>query len=157
MHELMSILQSCNLSRQLAYFHVLISILAFLILGMAALQAALLSWQNRLLRNKVSPGLIRIFPPLQTMETLFFQMIWFGFLLLTASLFSAFLFLDAPVFAHHRHKIILSVLAWGLFAALLYGHHQSGFRGSSAIRWTLIGVGLVTTAYLANKVMQMEF
>lgn len=131
--------------------HILISILAFGLLGMAALQASLLHLQNQCLRGNASDSMIRILPPLQTMETLFFQMIWSGFLLLSIVVFSALLFLDAPLSSNHVQKIILSVLAWGLFATLLFAHHYSGLRGIKAIRWTLIGVGLLTLAYLTGK------
>lgn len=131
--------------------HILISILAFGLLGMAALQASLLYLQNQCLRSNASRGMMRILPPLQTMETLFFQIIWSGFLLLSILVFSALFFLDSTWNANHLQKISLSVLAWGLFATILFAHHYSGLRGIKAIRWTLIGVGLLTLAYLAGK------
>jgi len=132
--------------------HILISILAFGVIGMAVLQATLLYLQNRLLRNKSRDGVLWVLPPLQTMETLLFQILWFGFLLLSASLCSAFLFLDEQLFTATRtQKIIFSLLAWGLFALLLYGHHQSGLRGLKAIRWILIGAALLILAYLGGK------
>jgi len=132
--------------------HILISILAFGALGLAALQATLLYLHHKLLRNKSAHTLVWMLPPLQTMETLLFQIIWFGFLLLSASLSSAFLFLDEPFAANRLQKIILSLLAWGLFAILLCERHQSGVRGlKKAIRWTLIGVGLLLVAYLGSK------
>ncbi len=131
--------------------HILIAILAFGLLGMAALQAALLYLQNQCLRGNASERMIRILPPLQTMETLFFQILWSGFLLLSVLVLSALFFLDSTWQSHHLQKIILSVLAWGLFATLLFAHHYSGLRGIKAIRWTLVGVGLLTLAYLAGK------
>lgn len=131
--------------------HILIAILAFGLLGMAALQASLLYLKNQCLRGNASERMIRLLPPLQTMETLFFQILWSGFLLLSILLLTALFFLDSTWQSHHLQKIILSVLAWGLFATLLFAHHYSGLRGIKAIRWTLIGVGLLTLAYLAGK------
>ncbi len=131
--------------------HILISILTFGILGLAALQATLLYYQNRILRNNVATGIVRILPPLQTMERLLFQIIWFGFLLLSASLLSSTLLSYTNLFTHHPEKVILSLLAWCLFAGLLYGHYRSGLRGLTAIRWTLIGVSLLLGGYLAGK------
>ncbi len=136
--------------------HILISILAFGILGMAALQATLVYLQSRFLRHKPTQMMVQILPPLQTMESLLFQIIWFGFLLLSASMISAFLWMDEGIVNSRLQKIILSLLAWGLFAALLYGHHQSGLRGSKAIRWILIGVSLLVGAYLAGKTFHLR-
>jgi len=131
--------------------HILLSVFAFGILGMAGLQATLIYCQNRLLRNKSVNILIWILPPLQTMETMFFQMMWFGFLLLTASLTSAFLFLDELFVVSRLQKVLLSLFTWGLFAVLLYRHHHSGLRGLKATQWTLMGLGLLIIAYLGNK------
>lgn len=131
--------------------HILISITAFGTLSMAALQASLLYWQNRILRNNSTQGIVRLLPPLQTMETFLFQTLWSGFLLLSASLFSALLFLDNRLWlATHLQKIIFSLLAWSAFATLLYGHYQSGLRGLKATQWTLIGMALLIGAYCAN-------
>jgi len=132
--------------------HILISMLAFGFLGMAALQAALLYVQNQSLRGKATPRMMRLLPPLQTMETFFFKMIGSGFFLLSISLFSALIFLNQSWnTSNGLQKIILFLLAWGLFAGLLLAHHYTGLRGIKAIRWTLLGVGLLTLAYLMGK------
>jgi ABC-type uncharacterized transport system permease subunit len=137
--------------------HILISIAAFGLLGMAALQAAVLYVQNRLLRNKSALGIVGFLPPLQTTETLLFSIVWFGFFFLSASLTSAFLLLEDFSPFRLQHKIILSVLAWIAFALLLYNHHQSGLRGQRAILWTLIGVGLLIVSYVGGKLTPKEF
>ncbi len=137
--------------------HILISVFAFGVLGTAAMQAILLYLQNRLLRKKSAHhSIIKILPSLQTMETFLFQIIWSGFLLLSASLASAFLLTDELITNNRLQKIFLSFLAWSLFAALLYGHHQSGLRGQKAAAWTLTGVGLLIGAYLAGKIIPMD-
>ena len=59
--------------------HILISLLAYSILGLAVLQALLLAIQERHLHNRQPGGFIRALPPLQTMETLMFEMIGVGF------------------------------------------------------------------------------
>jgi ABC-type uncharacterized transport system permease subunit len=137
--------------------HILISIMAFGILGMAAFQAMLLHLQNRLLRSQYSETGLRFFPPLQTMETLLFQIIWLGFLCLSASLATAFFFLEDIRAISHIQKIIFSVLAWIFFAILLYGHHHSGWRGRTAIRWTLSGVILLIVAYFSSKLIVLKY
>ena len=62
--------------------HVLLSILAYSLLAIAALQAALMGYQNWQLKHKHQNLLMRTFPPLQSMEALLFELIWAGELIL---------------------------------------------------------------------------
>ncbi|MDH5778225.1 MAG: cytochrome c biogenesis protein CcsA, partial [Gammaproteobacteria bacterium] len=96
-------------------FHVMISILAYSLLSIAAVQAILLYVQDKQLHNKHPGGIIRSFPPLETMETLLFQVIIIGFIMLGVSLFSGIVYLE-DIFAQHLvHKTTLSIIAWILF------------------------------------------
>jgi ABC-type uncharacterized transport system permease subunit len=133
--------------------HVLISLLAFSLLSIAVLQAILLAIQNHHLHNRHPGGLIRALPPLQLMEQLLFQLIAVGFILLSLALLSGFLFLE-DIFAQHLvHKTILSVAAWLVFAVLLWGRWRFGWRGRTAIRWTLGGGFFLLLAYFGSKLV----
>jgi ABC-type uncharacterized transport system permease subunit len=59
-------------------FHIVSSIIAYSILGLAALHAIVLSVQNSFLHKHQPGGLIRLLPPLKTMETLLFDAIIIG-------------------------------------------------------------------------------
>ncbi len=131
--------------------HVIISILAYSVLAMAAVQAILLAIQDRHLRSHHPGGFIRSLPPLQTMEGLMFEMIAIGFVLLTLALGSGFLFLEDMFAQHLAHKTILSIIAWIVFAVLLWGRYRFGWRGRTAIRWTLSGFALLALAYFGSK------
>jgi len=131
--------------------HILTSLLAYSILGLAVLQAILLAVQDRHLRNRSPGGFIRALPPLQTMESLLFQMITTGFALLTLALVTGALFLE-DIFAQHLvHKTTLSIIAWGVFAVLLWGRWRFGWRGRTAIRWTIGGFIFLMLAYFGSK------
>lgn len=133
--------------------HILSSIIAYSVLSIAAVHAILLYIQNEHLRNKHPGGFIRTLPPLQTMESMLFQMIGLGFVLQSVSLFTGLFFLE-DIFAQHLvHKTTLSVLAWLLFATLLWGRWQFGWRGRTAIRWTLGGFFSLLFAYLGSKLV----
>jgi ABC-type uncharacterized transport system permease subunit len=134
-----------------ALSHILISIAAFSMLGAAALQATLLYFQNHLIRQKSCNGILRLLPPLQTMERLLFQIIGIGFVCLSGSLITAFLLDTQDLAGIQLQKVVFSFLAWFLFAILLYGRFQSGLRGPKATHWTLIGVILLMVAYLGGK------
>jgi ABC-type uncharacterized transport system permease subunit len=131
--------------------HILTSLLAYSILGLAVLQAILLAIQDRHLQNRKPGGFIRALPPLQIMETLLFQMIAIGFTLLTLSLVTGALFLQ-DIFAQHLvHKTTLSIMAWAVFGILLWGRWRFGWRGSTAIRWTIGGFIFLMLAYFGSK------
>ncbi len=133
--------------------HIVLSITAYSLLSLAALQAILIAIQNRQLHNKRPGGFIRALPPLQTMETLLFQMIAIGFILQTLSLLSGFLYVDNLFAQHLVHKTVLSLVAWFIFAALLWGRWRFGWRGRIAIRWTMWGFVTLVLAYLGSKLV----
>jgi ABC-type uncharacterized transport system permease subunit len=131
--------------------HILMSLLAYSTLGLAVLQAILLAIQDHHLRNRSPGGFIRALPPLQTMESLLFQMLTTGFTLLTLALVTGALFLE-DIFAQHLvHKTTLSIIAWGVFAILLWGRLRFGWRGRTAIRWTIGGFIFLMLAYFGSK------
>ncbi len=131
--------------------HVLVSLLAYSLLALASVQALLLAIQDHHLHNRHPGGFIRALPPLQTMESLLFEMIGAGFILLTLSLFSGFLFLDDMFAQHLAHKTVLSVLGWIVFGTLLLGRLRAGWRGKTAIIWTLSGFVVLMLAYFGSK------
>lgn len=136
--------------------HIFYSILAYSVLTISALQAVFLAIQDYQLRHKRLGFVMRQLPPLQLMESLLFQMIGLGLLFLTLSLISGFVFLQ-DIFAQHLvHKTALSIAAWWLFAILLWGHWQYGWRGRIVIRWHLLGFFILMLAYFGSKLV-LEF
>ena len=133
--------------------HILISILAYSVLSIAAIQAILLAIQNKYLRNKHPGGFIRSFPPMETMESLLFKMIGVGFVLQSISLVTGMLYLENMFEQHLAHKTILSIVSWFVFAVLLWGRWRFGWRGRVAIRWTLAGFIILLLAYLGSKMV----
>lgn len=133
--------------------HILTSIVAFSLLNIAALQAILLAVQDQQLRSHNPKRLMLALPPLQAMETLLFQMISTGLFFLTVSLISGFIFLDDLFAQHLVHKTVLSIIAWIIFSALLIGRMRYGWRGKTAIQWTLIGFVLLLLAYFGSKLV----
>lgn len=134
-------------------WHVLSSLLGFSILALGATQALLLSYQDKKLRSHKFSGWVRHLPPLQYMEDFLFQLLTIGFLLLSISLATGWLFID-DIFAQHLvHKTVLSITAWVVFAVLLLGRFISGWRGQQAIRWTLWGFVFLVLAYFGSKLV----
>jgi len=133
--------------------HIILSLFAYSLLTIAALQSILLAIQDRQLRHKHPGGFMRVLPPMQVMESLLFQMITVGFILLSMALMSGFIFLQDIFSQHLVHKSVLSIIAWFVFAILLFGRWQAGWRGRTAIRWTLGGFVTLLLAYFGSKLV----
>ena len=133
--------------------HVILSIIAYSLLTIATLQAVLLSYQNRHLKSRTGLQYLRYLPPLQTMEALLFEFVLVGEILLTLSILSGFIFLD-NIFAQHLvHKTAFSIAAWFVYGFLLWGKYKLGWRGNTAIRWTLAGFLFLMLAYFGSKLV----
>lgn len=133
--------------------HILISVISYSLLTLAALQAILLAVQNKQLRNRHPGGFVRALPPLETMESMLFRLIGIGYLLLSLSLLSGAPYAQDLIGQHLVHKTVLSVVAWIVFAILLWGRWRFGWRGRTAIRWTLGGFAVLMLAYFGSKLV----
>lgn len=127
--------------------HITLSLLVVSILVIAALQALLLAYQDYSLRSRGTTVFIKCMPPLQTMETWLFQLLGFGFVLLSILVLTSVI-LSPPIktLVSLQHAIT-AILAWIVFAILLSGRYFFGWRGQKAIRWTLSGVLLLVLSY----------
>ena len=85
------------------------------------------------------------------MESLLFETLWAGFGLLTLSLATGLIFFEDLFAQHLAHKAFFSLFSWIFFAILLWGRHFRGWRGKTAVRWTLIGFGTLALAYWGTK------
>jgi len=133
--------------------HVVISVTAYGLLSLAAVQAILMAIQDRQLHHQRPGGFIRALPPLQTMESLLFQMITLGFFLQSLALVSGFMFTEDLFAQHLAHKTVLSIVAWLVYATLLWGRWRHGWRGKTAIRWTMWGFVSLLLAYFGSKLV----
>jgi ABC-type uncharacterized transport system permease subunit len=133
--------------------HISSSILAYAVLTLAAIQAAVLALQDHQLKQRHTRGIIQILPPLQLMENMLFELLWIGLVLLTIAIVSGAVFVDNLFAQHLVHKTVLTVAAWLLFATLLWGHYQLGWRSRTAVRFTLTGFVLLMLAFFGSKLV----
>jgi ABC-type uncharacterized transport system permease subunit len=133
--------------------HIAIAILAYSLFTFAALHALLMTVAERTLHKQ--PTFIKLpsFPPLMVMDQLLFRVITAGFVLLTITLISGMLFSE-QVFGkplQWNHKTIFSIASWLIYTWLLFGRYQYGWRGKTAVRWTLLGFVLLLLAYVGSR------
>jgi ABC-type uncharacterized transport system permease subunit len=144
-----------DLTRPALIGHLVLSLLAYGTLTLAAVQAALLRVQEGQLRSKRFGVMARILPAMQPMEDLLFHLLRVGFALLTLVILTGVVFseqlLGQPL--TFDHKTVLSLLAWVVFGLLLWGHRRFGWRGRAAVRWTLAGYGILLLAYFGVRII----
>ena len=137
----------------LAPLHFALGVGSYGLFGAAVLHAALLDAAERRLRG-ASPAGPRV-PgsslgmPLLQLERLTFRFVEAGFAVLTATLV-----LGIATTVQWRwgdHKAVFSLLAWGVFAALLIGRRLRGWRGRRATRWLYVGAVLLLLAYAGSR------
>jgi len=140
-------------NRPFAALHIAIALTAYALFVVAVLQAIVLLWLERRLHHGAVGELPRGMPPLLTLERFVFQLTTGAFVMLTltvatGALFSEMLFDRAFRF---NHKTVFSILAWIVFAALLFGRLRYGWRGRKALYWLLAGSVLLLLAYFGSK------
>jgi ABC-type uncharacterized transport system permease subunit len=134
-------------------WHISIALLAYSLFTFAALHALLMAAAERSLHQKTPFLKLTEFPPIMAMESLLFRIIGLGFFLLTLTLISGMLFSE-QIFHQalkFNHKNIFTIISWVIFGSLLIGRVQYGWRGRTAIRWTLTGFGVLLLAYVGSK------
>lgn len=133
--------------------HVLFSVLAFAVLAIAASHCLLLLIQHRQLKHGHIRGMMRVLPPVQIMETMLFELIWAGVLLLTLAIGTGFLFVDDLFAQHLAHKTLFTLLSLALFITLLAGRHWLGWRGVTAVRLTIAGFALLLLGFFGSQLV----
>jgi ABC-type uncharacterized transport system permease subunit len=136
-----------------AAIHIAVALLAYASFVVAAMQAVVLTGLEKKLHHAAATAVTAGTPPLLTLERYLFRLITIGFVLLTLTLVSGFLFSEQlfgkPV--QFTHKNVFSVAGWIVFALLLWGRRRYGWRGRTALKWILGGTLLLILGYLGSK------
>jgi ABC-type uncharacterized transport system permease subunit len=131
--------------------HILLSMGAAALLFAAAVTALLLVFLDRRLRARRVANLSGGLPPLDALEKIMFRLVATGFGLLTLALITGFFFVTNLFAQNLVQKTVLSLIAWLIFGVLLIGRLRFGWRGRSAVRWTLSGFAILAVAYFGVK------
>jgi ABC-type uncharacterized transport system permease subunit len=141
-------------------WHIAIAMLAYSTLTIAAFHAVLMALQESRLHSRPTEAqngwlaaAIDRLPAVLTMEKLLFRLIAFGFALLTLTVLSGVVFSEQlfGIAFKWDHKIIFTMLSWLLFGALLAGRKWRGWRGKTALSFTLTGFATLLLAYVGSR------
>ncbi len=142
--------------------HLLLAMCAYSLFTIAILHAMLMALVERRLHRAHDAGSepagplagpLAHLPPLLTLEQLLFRLIGAAFAFLTLTLATGIAFSETLFGRALRfdHKTLFAILSWSTFAALLVGRHFYGWRGRTALRWTLTGFVLLLLAYVGSR------
>jgi ABC-type uncharacterized transport system permease subunit len=146
-------LASAGAHAQAATFklHLALAMIAYSLFVIALLHATLMALVERRLHQKGSffAGL----PPLLTLEQLLFRVIGAAFVFLTLTLVTGIFFSETLFGRALRadHKTVFAVLSWAIFGLLLAGRLLYGWRGRTALRWSLSGFVMLLFAYVGSR------
>jgi ABC-type uncharacterized transport system permease subunit len=141
-------------------WHIAISILAYSTLTIAAFHAVLMTLQESRLHTRAAAAqsgwfslAIDRLPALLTMEKLLFRLIGFGFVLLTLTVLSGIVFSEQLFGKAVKwdHKTVFTMMSWVLFGVLLAGRKWRGWRGRTALSFTLLGFTTLLLAYVGSR------
>lgn len=93
-------------------------------------------------------------PPLMTVEKQLYHLIIIGFILLSLSLVTGFIFLEDMFGDGKGHKAILSIIAWVVYAVMLWQQYTVGCRIRTAVIYSLSGASLLSLAYFGARIVK---
>ena len=148
--------------------HLILAMAAYSVFTIAMLHALLMALAERALHRMRKPsdreaapgpllgplgGPLAGLPPLLTMERLLFRLVALAFCLLTLTLATGLVFSESLFGRALRfdHKTLFALLSWLTFAILLVGRYAYGWRGRTALRFTLLGFVMLLLAYVGSR------
>ena len=111
--------------------------------------------QERQLKRKHFGLLYRRLPSLETLDSLNYVCLTFGFPLLTIGLISGFVYAGSVwrSYWHWDPKEILSVVTWLIYAVLLHERLAVGWRGRRAAIMAIIGFSAILVTFVGTSII----
>ena len=140
--------------------HLTLALIAYSLFTLAILHAVLMAVADRLLHRGLKnaegghrlEGPIANLPPLLTIERMLFRLIAVAFVFLTVTLATGMVLSNdrfgKPL--RFNHETVFAVASWLTFAILLWGRVFRGWRGQTALRWTIAGFVMVVLANIGT-------
>ncbi len=158
-HKLNPAHQAINIEHPGFEWHIVFGITTFALLSLAFAQSLLILIQEKQLKSHLAPqtGHKQInLPALQSMETMLFQLLWLGFVVLSVTLVLGVLInrSEHGIILLFNHHIVLTLATWFAYAILLFGRHFFGWRGRQASIYTIICYSLFLVGYFGPRIVR---
>jgi ABC-type uncharacterized transport system permease subunit len=131
--------------------HVVLAMGSAGMFAIAAILVVLLALQDAGLRSGRTAGWLATLPPVESLERALFSVITVGTSALSVAILVGLLFVTDLFAQHLVHKTVLAIVAWAIFASLLFGRWRFGWRGRKAARYTIAGFVVLAIAYFGSK------
>jgi len=121
--------------------HVTLAFLGDAIFAVAAVAGVLYLLQERMLKSKKFSTLYHRLPSLQTLDSINYKCLTFGFPLMTMGIISGAIWANSAWGGYWRWdpKETWALITWFFYAALLHGRLTVGWRGRRAAIFAIIG------------------
>jgi len=137
----------------LAFVHIFLAFTAFALLALGAGVGLLATLSQTLLRGGRFTPTLKQLPSLEALEQFHTKLIFVGWASLTGVLATGLILFDHPFESPLLEKTLLSLFAWGFFAALLAGRKFFGWRGKKSLMGSLFGIILLTVIYSLRSLL----
>ena len=143
---------SPDVQRPLLPVHITIALLGVAASALAAGVAGMYLLMERQVKGKRFGLLFSRLPSLEFLDTLNRRLVVVGFIALSVTLITgAFFSSAAPGFVWSwQSKQIATLVAWGVFAALVSARSVGGWRGRRVALLTMTGFGLLLVSFLSS-------
>jgi ABC-type uncharacterized transport system permease subunit len=139
--------------------HILVSVVAYACITLAAIAALAVFLQERALKRKSTSRMSMVLPPMVVAERLVLRLLILCELILASGLISGLAvlhYLEGTAF-RLDHKTLFSLATFLTIGGMLAAHAWTGIRGRSASRLILIAYLLLTLAYPGVKLVRECF
>jgi ABC-type uncharacterized transport system permease subunit len=134
-------------------FHILVSIVAYGLVTIAAVAGFAVFLQERALKLKRPGALNRILPSVADSEELQVRLLAASAAVLAIGILSGMTtqYFETGAVLTFTHKIAFTILTFVVLLGLVWVHYRTGVRGRRAARWVLLAWLLLTLAYPGVK------
>lgn len=135
------------------WFHALLAFASYACFTIAAGVAVMYLIQHYFLKKKQFGALFQRLPSLDTMDEISYRCLTFGFPLLTVAIISGSIWSEQAMGSYWvwDRKQTWSLVIWFIYAALLHGRLNIGWRGKRAAILSILGFVVVLFTFFAMK------
>jgi ABC-type uncharacterized transport system permease subunit len=134
-------------------FHILVSVIAYGLVTIAAVAGLAVFLQERALKSKRPSALTRLLPSVADSEELQVRLLAASAAVLAIGILSGMTtqYFETGAVLIFTHKIAFTILAFIVLLGLVWAHYKTGMRGRRAARWLLLAWLLLSLAYPGVK------
>jgi cytochrome c-type biogenesis protein CcsB len=139
--------------------HVTLAFLGNAVFAVAFVAGVMYLMQERMVKSKKFSGLFFRLPSLETLDSINYHCLTWGFPLMTMGIVSGAVWANSALGSYWRWdpKETWALITWFLYAVLLHGRLAIGWRGRRAALWAVIGFAFLLFTFLGVNLLMSEF